>query len=122
MPVLFVNAASISSSAFFIDAAANTVTVFCCANADGGLVIVHSAARQPIKRAIGFMSRSVNGSHAHTIARAGTTEFCGNDRSGIAIADARGALTVRHGSANTLNALGRDGQCHTAGASCGVEG
>ena len=44
-----------------------------------------------------------------------TTEFCGNDRSGIAIADARGALTAGHGSANTLNALGRDGQCHTAG-------
>jgi hypothetical protein len=40
-----------------------------------------------------------------------TTEFCGNDRSGIAITDARGALTARHGSANTLSAFGRTGQC-----------
>src|SRR5262249_24338 len=34
MPVFFVNAASTSSRAFFMDAAANTVMVFSCAEAD----------------------------------------------------------------------------------------
>src|SRR5215469_13510583 len=37
MPVLFVNAALISSSASFIDAAAKTVTFPSCAKTDGGL-------------------------------------------------------------------------------------
>src|SRR5262249_13826581 len=50
MPVLFVNAALISSSASFIDAAAKTVTFPSCAKTDGGLRAPNTAVRQTVRR------------------------------------------------------------------------
>jgi hypothetical protein len=48
--VLFVNAALISSSASFIDAAAKTVTFPSCAKTDGGLRVPNTAVRQTVRR------------------------------------------------------------------------
>src|SRR5215813_6104460 len=76
MPVLFVNAALISSSAFFIDAAAKTVTVFSCANADGGFAVANSAAKQAMKPASRWMSYSVTAAVMHnTIVRRDIQSF-----------------------------------------------
>src|SRR5262249_24968273 len=70
MPVLLVKAALMSSSAFFMDAAAKTVTVFSCANADGRFAVANSAAKQAMKPASRCMSYSVTAAVVHnTIVR-----------------------------------------------------
>src|SRR5262249_38279798 len=76
MPLLFVKAALISSSAFFIDAAAKTVTVFSCASADGGFTDANSASKQAMKPVSRRMNRSVTDAVAHnTIVRRDIRSF-----------------------------------------------
>jgi hypothetical protein len=52
MAVLFVNAALISSRAFFIDAAAKTVAAPSRAKTDGGLIVANRIVRQAVRRFI----------------------------------------------------------------------
>src|SRR5215467_9521788 len=76
MPVLLVKAALMSSSAFFMEAAAKTVTVFSCANADGGFAVANSAAKQAMKPASRCMSHSVTAAVVHnTIVRRDIQSF-----------------------------------------------
>src|SRR5215813_13756862 len=76
MPVLLVKVALMSSSAFFMEAAAKTVTVFSCANADGRFAVANSAAKQAMKPASRCMSHSVTAALVHnTIVRRDIQSF-----------------------------------------------
>src|SRR5271166_5415627 len=104
MPVSPVNAALTSSSAFFIDAAAKTITVLSCADAEGMPAIESNAIKAATKRVIGVMWRSmVAVMRGWSRKRA---KFCESDRAGSAVPEgarrAYGASRVsQHTNRNT---------------------
>ena len=103
MPVCLVNAALTSSSAFFIEAAAKTVTVFSCAAAVNGQPITPAKAAATrantgnVRRV--NIWRSVNASDGTRVAtlRSGMIE-CREATNPEAPFRGEGALTARRGS------------------------